>query len=68
MQEGKLRLKTLKLLQERPRTLTLSTISNDTGLTMPWLNFFLSKGKECDAGSNKIVKLYEYLSGKTLKI
>ncbi len=68
MEGSKLRLKALDLLANRPRTLTLAMIEQHTKLPESWLKSFLKRGNECDAGSDRVVILYEYLSRKELKI
>lgn len=68
MNGNKLRLKALELLKERPPTQSLSMISNHTKIPIGWLKYFAREGDKNDAGSDRIVILYEYLSRKELKI
>lgn len=58
--------KTKKLLNERPRKLLLANISFETGLTVPWLKKF-AIGEIENPSVNRIQKLYEFLTGKSLK-
>lgn len=53
--------KTLTLLQNRPVTLTLKKIAQDTGLTMNWLVQF-HNGKAGRAPVKFVQPLYEYLT------
>lgn len=60
-------LRTIELLRHRPRALTLETIRKDTNLSIRWLSNLISD----DFGSPsvcRVVKLYEYLSNKTLNV
>ena len=68
MPEGKLRLKTLELLINRHRSLTFPVLALKTGLPEEWLKSFRSRGAEKDAGSDRVVKLYEFLSETTLDL
>lgn len=63
----KLRDKTLYLLVNRRRTLTLEDIEKDTTLPVHWLSSFL-KGQSKDPSVSRIETLYEYLSGNTLDV
>lgn len=67
MLELTLREKTLKLLKDRDPTKKLLDIAIETGLSFYWLQSFLKNGNTSDAGSDKIVTLYNYLSPKKLK-
>lgn len=71
MQSQTLCEKTLTLLENRPKGMTLLQIANDTGLTLYWLQSFLKNAKDSskdfDPGVNKIVTLYNHLNDKKLK-
>lgn len=62
-----LREKTYQLLHERPRTLTFAEIERKTELKQSWVRSF-SQGKITGASADKVQKLYEFLSGKKLKV
>ena len=62
---SKLYLKTLDLLRNRPKPLTLRKIAQDTGLPEGWLLSILSK-PNLNPAVNRVEVLYEYLSGQTL--
>lgn len=64
--KGKLHAKTLELLRNRPRNISLLDISGKTGLTLEWLKKFHT-GKP-DSAVSKVEKLYEHLSEKSLKV
>lgn len=65
IEEGTLMGETLRLLQSRNRSVTLSGIANTTGINFFWLRKFI--GKEIKNPSvNIIQKLYEHLSGRKL--
>ncbi len=53
--------KTLKLVRERPRTLTYDQIASDTGLKVSWLEAFAG-GRIPDPGVRKVETLFAYLS------
>lgn len=60
---------TLHLVVNRPKTLSLQRIANDTGLSRHWLVNFLYK--RCDVNHVSVAHvecLYEYLSKKTLSL
>jgi len=61
-----LRVITVTLLNSRGPGKTLSEISNDTKLPLPWLKSFSKQGMKSDARSDRVVTLYEYLSKRTL--
>lgn len=54
-----------KLLEDRPRHVTLKQIEQATGLRVQWLQDFVS-GRTDDPGVKKVEKLYVHLSGKEL--
>lgn len=66
MLNNNLRMITVTLLKNRPKDKTLPTISKDTSLSIPWLKSLLLRGYHSDSHSDKIVTLYEYLSGKKI--
>jgi|LakMenEpi03Aug12_release.lakeMendotaPanAssembly.Ray.scaffolds.fasta_scaffold667821_1 hypothetical protein len=57
---------TLELLRNRRRTLTYEQISNDTGLTVSFLQSLGGSGDGEHASVSRMQALYEYLSGKPL--
>lgn len=59
--------KTRELLLARPRTQTYKIISDATGLHPDWIMCF-AQDRMDDPGVRKVEKLYEYLSGRTLKV
>lgn len=59
--------KTKKLLAERPRTLELKQIAQETGIGFSWLRMF-SAGNIKDPSVNTVERLYRYLSGKDLEL
>jgi hypothetical protein len=58
--------RTLDHLKNRPRTLTLQTISEDTGLPIGWL-WSIINNDEADPSVSRIVALYEYLTKSKLE-
>lgn len=58
---------TQKLLANRPVTITLKDISEETGIHIRWLKD-LCANKPKNPGVNPTQKLYEFLSGKTLTV
>ena len=56
---------TRTMLIRRDRTLTLERIENETGLSRSWLAYLTTR-KCQDSRSQRIQKLYEYLSGNKL--
>lgn len=62
MINSQLRIVTLALLKNRPAHIKLSQIQEHTTLPVPWLKSFLKNGSTSDAGSDRIVTLYEYLT------
>lgn len=59
---------TKRLLRERGSEKSVARISIDTDLSLYWLNNLLYAKKEVDPSVTKIVRLYEYLSGKKLDV
>jgi hypothetical protein len=59
--------RTRDMLRDRPRHVTLRKISDDTGLSYPFLAH-MSVNAMDDPGVNKIQTLYEYLSGRKLDV
>ena len=57
--------KTLELLKNRPRHVTFSIISKETGLGVSWLSS-LSQGQIKDPSAKKLEKLYNFLSNTPL--
>lgn len=62
-----LMLETLKLLKERGPEQTLPNIASETGIPFYWLRKF-HYGEIKDPGVNRIQKLYEFLSGRPLRL
>jgi hypothetical protein len=63
--------RTLELLRERPKPLTLAKIASDTGLTETWLWSIASQKTKNNDGSpqvDRVVVLYEYLTHRQLHI
>lgn len=60
-------MRTVELLRNRPRGVTLEAIARETGLTNKWLSMF---GLDLinNPGANQVVLLYEYLSKRQLEI
>ena len=59
--------KTLELFLKAPRDLSNTKISEDTGLSKPWLTDF-SKGRINQASAGKLEALYNYLSPVPFKL
>ncbi len=59
--------RTLERLRSRPEKLTLSVISQDTGLPRDWLALILGK-PDLSPSVDRIQRLYEYLSGNELRV
>ncbi len=57
---------TLKLLINRPRTITLPEIAAAIDVSQSWLNGIIS-GRIGDPGVNAVERLYSYLTGKPLQ-
>ena len=64
---SRLYLKTMELLRNRPMPKTLAIIEKDTGLPRGWLAS-ISLHPEFKPSCDRIEILYEYLSGKQLKL
>ena len=68
---SQLRERTLQLVRNRNRTITLKKIAAETSLSVPWLQRFCvdpmgPNGEPHDYGVGKVEELYVYLSGKPL--
>lgn len=63
-----LRDNTYKLLKNRNIQITLEKISNDTSLSVSWLEMFSRNGGIKDPSVNKVQTLYEYLTGSKLEL
>lgn len=57
---------TLDLLKTTDKP--MMQIAENTGLSLYWINSMRYKKTPSDPGVTKLVKLYEYLSGKTLDV
>lgn len=64
---GKLYLRTLELLLNRPKEISLQDISADTGLPRGWLLSIIAK-PHLSPSVDRIVRLYEYLRGEPLHL
>lgn len=62
-----LRDKTLQLLKNRPVTITLEKIAEDTGLGTAWLSMFHNE-RIAKPNVNAIQTLYEYLTNSEIKV
>ena len=58
---------TKRLLKERPKHITLSLISEETGLTTDWLESLRYK-KDCNPGVIAIETLFNYLATEPITI
>lgn len=47
--------------------MTLQMVEDETGLPVPWLTLLLRTNNDTGPDVNRIVLLYEYLSGSKLK-
>jgi hypothetical protein len=65
--KGALYKRTLELLAERSRSVTLRAISEETGLPEPWLKL-VSRDQIADPSVNRVETLYAYLNGKPLNV
>ena len=65
--ESKLLTKTLEMLEEKLKTHSIKEISSLSGLPEPGLKS-LRKPKKIIPAVNRVEKLYEFLSKKTLKV
>jgi hypothetical protein len=61
--KSKLHETTLKMLRDRPSTLSMREIAEETGLGYDWLRS-LNSGRIPSPGILKIERLYEYLSSR----
>ena len=59
---------TLKLLKNRPITLTLKKISKDTSIPYHWLTAISKSNGARKPDVNHVQKLYEYLSKRELEL
>lgn len=59
--------RTIQLLRNRPRPVTLQVVADDTKLHIRWLQLLLQR-ESLAPSADAIVVLYEYLSGKKLPI
>lgn len=56
---------TRELLKNRPRTLTLAQIAEDSGVSLGWLNAF-SAGLYSEPSVVRVQKVFERLTGEKL--
>ena len=61
-----LRLKTFKLLRNRPATIKLKDVADKSGLPLSWVKYFHLKGDRNSASVDKVETLYEHLTGTSL--
>lgn len=59
--------RTVDLLRNRPRTLTLQMVSADTGLHTRWLHILLNR-EGLSPSVDAVVVLYEYLTKSKLPV
>ena len=64
---SKLYLRTIQLLRDRPREISLNVIHLGTGLPRDWLVAIL-RDPHSSPSVDRIEKLYEYLSGNVLDV
>lgn len=55
--------RTIKLLMDRPRHLTLAMIETDTKIPVGWLRYFLAN-PNIHCSVHRVEHLYRYLAGK----
>jgi len=60
--------KTIDLLRNRPRHMTLQFLSKETDLKMSWLVKMAGSSPPQDPGVNMVEKLYSYLAGQELEL
>lgn len=65
--ESKLVTRVIELLRNRPYTLFVKIIAEDTGVPEPWIKA-LYQGRIKEPSCVRIEILYEYLSGNTLEV
>ncbi|WP_139020493.1 hypothetical protein [Citromicrobium sp. JLT1363] len=63
----RLRAKVLKIIEERPRTVTLKDIAEGADVPLAWLKTFAA-GNIGDPSVNRVEVLYVYLTGKSLDV
>ena len=59
------RMLTLKLLRDRPASITLDQVADESGLSKTWVKSFHQRGDRFSASVDKVEQLYKYLTGKT---
>lgn len=64
---GELLTAVYKLLDERPRTVTLNDVADGTGLPVQWVKV-LSARKIKNPSVNRVERLYTYLKGQPLNV
>ena len=64
---GELYQAVLRLIEERPRIVTLKDIADGADVPLAWLKTFAA-GNISDPSVNRIEVLYVYLTGKTLDV
>lgn len=55
---------TIELIQNRSVKVKLNQISGATGIPEAWISLF-AQGKIIEPSANRVLKLYEYMSGET---
>lgn len=66
MPSGRLHATTLKLVKNRPASMTYDAIALGSGLSLYWVKSF-AEGKH-DSLSTNVEKLWEYLTGTELQL
>lgn len=64
---GELLTAVYKLIEERPRSVTLQDVADGAGVPMPWLKVLASRGI-ANPSVNRVEKLYTHLSGGALNV
>ena len=68
MSAHKLRDKTLDLFRNRPASLKMTKIAEDTGLGLSWLKKFHATGETYIPLAENLIKLHDHLNKTKLKI
>lgn len=57
---------TIDLINNRSVKVQLTFISKDTGIPVAWISLFAKRGIK-DPSANRVLKLYEYMTGNKVK-
>jgi transcriptional regulator with XRE-family HTH domain len=68
MTQSKLQVKTLDLIRNRPRKITLQDIAREAGVTVSWLKQLLKNDGIEHPSVRRIEAIYSYLSSKPLEV